>query len=110
MDTRIKSSFGTALKLYDRRYPYASTGMGVALALAIFLAPSPQMFVEGMSSRPMWTALNERLLPAESWFGLGPVISRLASRPDANDITTGTLPTAPAAPQAGPDALPPAGQ
>jgi hypothetical protein len=112
MDTRIKSSFGTALKLYDRRYPYASAGMGVALALAIFLAPSPQMFVEGMSSRPMWTALNERLIPAESWFGLGPVISRLAGRPAATDITTGTLPAAPAqvAPEANPDTLPPAGQ
>jgi hypothetical protein len=82
------------------------------LALAIFLAPSPQMFVEGMSSRPMWTALNQRLLPEQSWFGLGPVISKIAGRPAAADITTGTLPapSAPVAPQAHPDAMPPTSQ
>jgi hypothetical protein len=40
------------------------------------------------------------------------VISRLAGRPAATDITTGTLPAAPAqvAPEANPDTLPPAGQ
>jgi membrane-bound metal-dependent hydrolase YbcI (DUF457 family) len=112
MDTRIKSSFGTALKLYDRRHPYASVSMASALALAIFLAPSPQMFVEGMSSRPMWTALNQRLLPTDSWFGLGPALSRIAGQPaPAADITTGTLPSpAVAAPEANPGASAPAGQ
>ena len=109
MDTRIKSSFGTALKLYDRRHPYASVSMAGALALALFLAPSPTVFVDGISSRNMWTGLNQRLLPAESWFGLGPTLSRLAGRPATADITTGTLPAAPA-PAAHPDALPPAGQ
>ncbi len=86
--------------------------MASALALAIFLAPSPQMFVEGMSSRPMWTALNQRLLPTDSWFGLGPALSRIAGQPaPPADITTGTLPPPTVvAPEANPATSAPAGQ
>ncbi len=64
------------------------------LALAIFVAPSPTAFVDGMSSRPMWTALNQRLLPEGNWFGLGTVWSRTmrAAPLRLRDITTGTLP------------------
>lgn len=107
MDTRIKSSFGTALKLYDRRHPYASASMAAVLALAIFVAPSPTAFVDGMSSRPMWTALNQRLLPDGNWFGLGTIWSHYAggSAP-ASEITTGTLPAGSAAPQTPAEAPP----
>jgi hypothetical protein len=83
--------------------------MAAALALALFLAPSPTVFVDGISSRNMWAGLNHRLLPAESWFGLGPALSRIAGHPTpATEITTGTLPApAAAAPEAQPK--PPAG-
>lgn len=113
MDRRLKSSFGTALKLFDSRHRYASASMAAALALALFLAPSPTAFVEGISSRPMWTALNQRLLPEGSWFGLGTVWSRVAggSAPES-DITTGTLATENTSPhtQPQPEVAPTQGQ
>lgn len=99
-DRRLKNSFGTALKAFDRRHPYATAGMAGALALAIWLAPSPTAFVTGLSSRDMWAGLNERLLPQERWFGLVKVPSLMATdtAPEASPITTGTIPApAPAA-------------
>lgn len=97
-DRRLKNSFGTALKLVDRRYPYATAGMAAALALAVWLAPSPATFVAGLSSRDMWAGLNERLLPEERWFGLIRRPSLMADTPPSpGDITTGAIPkTAPA--------------
>lgn len=94
IDRRVKASFGTALKLWDRRYPMGTAGMSAALALALFLSPSPQTFLDGVSSRPMWTALNERLLPKESWFGIvGVPGSKLADTPaQQSGITTGAIP------------------
>lgn len=94
-DRRLKNSFGTALKLVDRRYPYATTGMVGALALAIWLAPSPNAFLTGLSSRDMWAGLNEQLLPKERWFGLVKLPSLVAeTEPPADAIITGTLPDA----------------
>lgn len=94
LDRRVKSSFGTALKLFDRRYPYATGSMVVALAVAVWLAPSPSAFVAGLSSRDMWAGLNERLLPRESWFGLVRTTpSAIAGSPEqGQDITTGAIP------------------
>ena len=106
-DKRLKNSFGTAMKLVDRRYPYATAGMLGALALAIWLAPSPATFVTGLSSRDMWAGLNDRLLPKERWFGLVKVPSLVAdSAPETSPITTGTIPDAAPATQA--PATPPA--
>lgn len=94
MDTRIKSSFGTALKLYDRRHPRASAAMAVAAAAAIWLAPSTKAFVEGISSRDLWAGLSARLLPHETWFGIVDVPGRdlAGTTATGSDITTGTLP------------------
>ena len=106
-DRRLKNSFGTALKLFDGRYPYSAAGMAGALALAIWLAPSPTTFVTGLSSRDMWAGLNERLLPKERWFGLVKVPSLVAgAAPEADPITTGAIP-APAPEPAKPVAAPP---
>lgn len=93
IDRRVKASFGTALKLWDRRYPAGTAGMAAALLVALFLAPSPQTFLEGVSSRPLWTALNEKLLPTESWFGVVKVPNRFATSPAGEStITTGAIP------------------
>jgi hypothetical protein len=107
MDTRVKASFGTALKLFDSRHPYASAGMAAALALALYLAPSPTDFVSGLKSRDMWAGLNERLLPKESWFRVIKIHSDIAGTdPAPGSITTGAIPeAAPAA--AAPDAQAP---
>lgn len=102
-DRRLKNSFGTALKIVDRRYPYATAGMAAALALAGWLAPSPAPFFTGLSSRDMWTELKSDLLPKERWFGLVKVPSLIAeSEPPADAITTGTLPESNAEPTSPP--------
>lgn len=92
MDTRIKSSFGTALKLFDRRHIYASVGMAAATAGVIMLSPPTNTFVEALSSHKMWTGLEQRLLPQEKWFGIVET-PHFASRQTnaAEGITTGSL-------------------
>jgi hypothetical protein len=101
MDTRVKASFGTALKLFDRRYPYASASMVAALALAVWLAPSPSTFLTGLASRDMWAELKSELLPKDRWFGVIRAGHAVAGDPvSASDITTGAIPdVAPAAPE-----------
>lgn len=100
MDTRIKASFGTALKLYESRHPAATAGMLVAIVLAGFLAPSPRPFLEGITSRDLWAGLNERMLPKTAWFGVVPVKrTEIAVQPTQADsigsITTGSIPKPP---------------
>lgn len=95
MDTRIKSSFGTAIKLIDRRHPFATGAMLAATAGALYLSPPTKMFVDGISSQSMWAGLQHRLLPADKWFGV--VAVRKAGPastlpPAASPITTGSLP------------------
>jgi LexA-binding, inner membrane-associated putative hydrolase len=93
MDRRIKSSFGTALKLYDRRHMKASAAMAAAAVLALWLSPSPGTFLEGISSRDLWANLRERMLPEERWFGvIGQPRHLAGGPPEPQTITTGTLP------------------
>ncbi|MDX2308900.1 MAG: metal-dependent hydrolase [Hyphomicrobium sp.] len=94
MDTRVKSSFGTALKLFDRRHPYASLGMAAAAALALYVAPPTSAFVTGLSSRDMWAGLSQRMLPETKWFGIIDTRGGLATAvsPVGAPIETGTLP------------------
>jgi hypothetical protein len=92
MDTRIKASFGTALKLFDRRHVLASVGMLAATAAAIVLSPPTKTFVEGLSSRSMWSGLENRLLPTDKWFGIVET-PHFASRKKGSDnsIMTGSI-------------------
>lgn len=99
MDTRIKSSFGTALKMFDRRHPKASASMAAALALAIWAAPPMHTFLDSFTSRDLWAGLQQRLLPKHTWFGIVDVARRAntatetpASSPEASSVTTGSLP------------------
>ena len=89
MDVRIKSSFGTAVKLFDSRYPWASLAMTAATAAAIMAAPPTKMFVDGISSRSMWSGLEHRLLPSETWFGVV-AAHHSAAAPDPG-MTTGSI-------------------
>ncbi|MEZ5851886.1 MAG: metal-dependent hydrolase [Hyphomicrobiaceae bacterium] len=111
MDTRLKASFGTALKLFDGRHPGHSIAMAIAVAAAFMVTPPTRMFVEGMSSRPLWTTLQQRLLPQQAWFGIDMPLSRIVgdrftkgtsvatppadSTPASSRIETGTLPDQP---------------
>ena len=97
MDTRIKASFGTALKLVDWRYPMATASMALAFVLAVWAAPSTEQFTTGITSRNLWTGLNQRLLPETAWFG---IIKRtpetaITEVPANPAVTTGSLPEAP---------------
>ena len=93
MDVRIKSSFGTALKLVDTRHPTATTAMLAATALAVWVSPSPKVFIDGISSQTMWAGLQNRLLPHGAWFGIE--AGRHAVAPPArSDVITGSIPDA----------------
>jgi hypothetical protein len=103
MDTRVKASFGTAMKLVDGRYPRASVAMAAALVLAVMATPPTTTFVDGISSRSMWAELQSRMLPRDKWFGLYPPLGlrKAAETPaPAGGMTTGSLPEKAAAPDA----------
>jgi hypothetical protein len=98
LGNHIKKSFGTAFKPIDMRNPAGSVAMAVAAVALLFLTPSITVFYDGITSRPMWASLNQRLLPQDNWFGV--VINRqVAAKPAPVEApqTTGSLPTAPAA-------------
>lgn len=99
MNRRIKSSFGTALKIYDSRYRAASIAMAAAAVMAVVAAPSTRAFIDGITQRELWAALNERMLPEGKWFGVIPpsryVSSQSGTAPERERITTGTLPDRP---------------
>jgi hypothetical protein len=96
MDTRVKASFGTALKLFDRRYPYASLGMLAATVAILSITPPTKTFTDGLSSRNLWVGLNERLLPQDKWFGILDRNSGLAkvgtTASPSDGVTTGSIP------------------
>jgi hypothetical protein len=92
MDTRLKSSFGTALKFIDRRHFYSSLAMAAATLGAIVISPPTNTFVDGLSSRSLWSGLEQRLLPPDKWFGLVET-PRVARRGDtvAPAVVTGSV-------------------
>jgi len=93
MDTRIKASFGTALKFIDAKHPRHTAAMAIATGLAIFFAPPSKSFFEGLASRNLWSGLQQRLLPEDRWFGIlgrpGPVAEEVQGE---GSITTGSIP------------------
>lgn len=94
MDTRLKKSFGTALKFVDAKHPAASSAMAVTTVLLFFAVPSIGTFADGISSRTLWTGLHDRLLPDDNkWFGIFVERGRLAAAPaDDAPRATGSLP------------------
>ena len=100
MDTRIKASFGTAIKLFDYRKPGHSMAMAAATVAMFMLAPSTKTFVDGMASKPMWTSLHQRLLPKDRWFGFDVPRKRHADAPQPAATGTAAAPAAPASPAA----------
>jgi LexA-binding, inner membrane-associated putative hydrolase len=94
MDVRVKSSFGTAMKVYDSRHPYASIGMAAATAAVFAISPPTKTFSDGISSRDLWSGLHQRLLPTDSWFGLGELRKSAEPAtipPGASPIATGSI-------------------
>jgi len=56
------------------------------------VSPSTTTFVEGLGSRNMWSGLQQRLLPADKWFGLVET-PHLARRKEENGVgvVTGSI-------------------
>jgi hypothetical protein len=108
LGNHIKKSFGTAFKPIDRRNPVGSALMGAAAVALLLVTPSFATFYDGITSRPMWTALNDRLLPKDGWFGGIARRHEIASSPSAAQTApiTGSLPETPGS--AGPAANVPA--
>jgi hypothetical protein len=102
MDTRIKASFGTALKLFDYRHLGHSAAMAIAAALVFLVTPPSKVFFESITSRPLWTGLNQRLLPQDRWFGGIAWLADRSAAPKteaipggASPIATGSVPAPP---------------
>lgn len=94
MDTRIKASFGTALKMFDRRSVGASMAMTLAALAAIMATPPTRTFIDGVASKNLWTGLHQRILPNDGlWFGVISPRRLFARNDDVSDLTTGSLPT-----------------
>ena len=80
MDTRIKKSFGTAIKLVDRNH-WGHTGAMAAVTVLAFLATPPAgLFLHNASSHALWSSLQSQLYPRAGapWFGID--VAGLATR------------------------------
>jgi hypothetical protein len=106
MDTRIKASFGTALKPIDAKHPGHTAAMAIATVLAFLITPPTKMFLDNITSRALWTELQHRLLPQQNkWFhGMAWLLERNLQRAgtaplspaSTSPVTTGSILPAPA--------------
>lgn len=94
-NTRIKRSFGSALKIFEYRSSGASFAMLLAAVLVFYITPSYDDFYNSISSKNMWADLWQRLLPEESLFDLQNKLQKIAAyingdasiNPDTSAVT-----------------------
>ncbi len=93
LDTRVKASFGSALKLYDGRKLGDTAVVAIVAAILFTQTPPAKPFVDGIASRELWAGLQQRLLPEDKWFGLVGPLRQHAGAPEAAgaDIATGSI-------------------
>lgn len=65
---RIKRSFGSALKLFDRNSTSASLLMGGALVATLLITPPSEEFRRIMQPREVTQFFRERMFPQKGWF------------------------------------------
>ena len=71
MDTRIKASFGTALKLDRSAASAGTTAMAVPPCSRSCWRRRCKLFVDGVIiDAGLWSSLQQRLLPQDNWFGV----------------------------------------
>ena len=105
MDTRIKASFGTAVKLYDGRRLDHSAAMAVATVLVFLVAPSLRGIATDLTTPGLWSNLQQRALPQDQWFrGMAWMKAadnqaETASPAEPSPITTGSIPAPAEAPK-----------
>jgi hypothetical protein len=97
---RLKRSFGSAMKLFDSHKPGESATVATLAIILFLLAPPSKPFVEGISSKQLWSGLQQRLLPRDDWFGVwGPNGVQIGKRSpiktgpseQTDTITTGSV-------------------
>lgn len=91
-DRRLKLSFGTALKLIDAKHLVDTGAMAAVCIGAFLLAPPAAPFVTGISSKQLWTGLEQKLLPRGTVFGIDTSRIARSQRADTAPQTTGSLP------------------
>ncbi|MFM9939631.1 MAG: metal-dependent hydrolase [Hyphomicrobiaceae bacterium] len=106
MDTRIKASFGTAVKPIDFNKPWHSVAMAVATVAVFMVTPPTKTFVDGVSSKALWAGLQQRLLPRDKWFGVVSPLQRRAETLRQADAQAEPV-AAPATPAVVPEAVAP---
>ena len=66
--TRLKKSFGSALKLFERRSPSSSLLMAGALIAMLLIAPPSAQFRQIMQPSQVTQFFKERMFPQNGWF------------------------------------------
>jgi membrane-bound metal-dependent hydrolase YbcI (DUF457 family) len=114
MDTRVKQSFGTAVKPIDFNHPLHTAAMALATVAAFMVTPPAKQFTDVARTQSLWSGLQAKLLPADrsKWFGIdikqvgqrvtGQPAAQIAlpaamvpvATPQTNPIATGSLPAA----------------
>jgi hypothetical protein len=96
MDTRIKASFGTALKLVDAKHWGHTAVMAAATVLAFLATPPTKSFMENITSHALWSELHQRLLPpGHRWFqGMAWVLESPPPRGKASAVPAAIAPIA----------------
>jgi len=87
MGRRLKSSFGSALKLYDSRNIGDTSFVATLTIIAFLLTPPSAPFVNEITSPRLWAGLQQKLLPKDKWFGL--FASRMPAKPAQTSIDEG---------------------
>ncbi len=110
-ETRIKASFGTALKFYDSKRLGESALVAGLAVVTFMITPPAKVFVDGVTSQQLWAGLHSRLLPQHGhWFGIDIQQQRsalgLGKAPVATDITTGSISQRPASATVTPAVVP----
>ena len=70
LNSRLKSSFGTALKIADFHNARTSLLMTAAALLMFFSTPSAQPFLDWVTSKQTYLNIADRFLPEALWFVL----------------------------------------
>jgi LexA-binding, inner membrane-associated putative hydrolase len=88
MDTRIKQSFGTAVKPIDFNHPGHTAVMAFAAIAAFMVTPPAKQFTDVARTQSIWTGLQAKLLPNDrsKWFGvdLNQFSQRVGIKPSAS--------------------------
>ncbi len=88
----LKRSFGTALKLFDRRSIRASSTMLAALFIVLAMAPSAADFLRIMRPNQVTQFFRERMFPQGRWFEMrAPVTATIPHTQDAGSIATSVI-------------------